>query len=228
MSTISKMNLVNHNFMESREGFGTPSEPPPRPSALIASLGVAWLALVLAGTFLMLAYANTPGRAGSPPEKWPLSSQLARDHNQPALVVFIHPHCPCSRASVGELASLMAHWPGKVKASVLFLHPPGTPTGWHLTDLWEAATRIPGVAVRADEDGREAKLFHIETSGDTVLYDASGRLKYHGGITLSRGHSGDNPGRDSLEARLLGWAGQPVTAPAFGCSLLAPAAKPNR
>jgi hypothetical protein len=78
---------------------------------------------------------------------------------------------------------------------------------------------IPGVTVHLDDAGREARLFASMTSGETLLFDAEGRLKFHGGITASRGHSGDNAGRDALEALLRGQASQQVITPVFGCSL---------
>jgi hypothetical protein len=133
--------------------------------------------------------------------------------------MFVHPQCPCSRASIGELALLLAHCQQRVNAHVLFLQPREMPSHWNQTDLWEEAGRIPGVRVQSDEDGREARLFHIATSGDTALYDANGVLLFHGGITIARGHSGDNAGRESLQALLLGGSAQQTNTPVFGCSL---------
>ncbi len=195
------------------------SGPADKPQRLVVILGVTWLGAILAGMFLMLAYANSPGVAAAPPVNWPSASQVPLDRSLPTLVMFVHPHCPCSRASVGELASLMAHCQGRVNARVLFLQPREMPSNWTQTDLWQEAERIPGVTVHRDEDGREARLFRVATSGDTALYDAKGVLLFHGGLTLARGHSGDNPGRDALQALLLGRSAQRTSTPVFGCSL---------
>jgi hypothetical protein len=181
--------------------------------------GMLWLAVVATGTVLMIGYANSPGPAGSPPTHWPIASQIARIPSQPTLIMFLHPHCPCSRASIGELALLMAHCQGRVNAQVLFLQPEEMTNTWVLTDTWREASGIPGVTVRRDEAGREARLFCTDTSGDTVLYNAEGKLLFHGGITISRGHAGDNPGRDSLQTLLLGGNSSVSNTPAFGCSL---------
>jgi hypothetical protein len=133
--------------------------------------------------------------------------------------MFLHPHCPCSRASVGELALLMAHCQNRASVIVMFLQPTETTSNWVNTETWKAVTQIPGVIARRDEAGAEARLFRVETSGDTAVYSAKGDLLFHGGITISRGHSGDNPGRDSVEALLLDQPAAVTNTPAFGCSL---------
>ena len=92
-------------------------------------------------------------------------------------------------------------------------------SNWALTDIWRETRRIPGVMVHLDKAGREARLFGAETSGETALYDAKGRLMFHGGITISRSHSGDNPGRDTLQTLLMGNPAQLANTPVFGCSL---------
>ena len=186
---------------------------------LILALGLVWLGIVGAGMFLMLTYANSPGPAGSPPGTWPETSQVPHDPKLPTLLMFLHPHCPCSRASVGELALLMAHCQGRVAVHLLFLQPTELDSNWVLTDTWTDAGQIPGVTVHRDHAGREARLFGAETSGETALYDTKGLLMFHGGITISRGHSGDNPGRDTLQALLLGTPAQLANTPIFGCSL---------
>jgi hypothetical protein len=178
-----------------------------------------WLAAILASTFLMLAYANSPSPAGTPPSAWPESSRIPHDSQHPTLVMFIHPRCPCSRASVGELAFLMAHCQDRVSAHVLFLKPAGMSEDWAHTATWREAAAIPGVTVQRDDGGEEARLFHVETSGDLVLYDAGGQLLFNGGITAARGHSGDNAGRSSVQALLLNEPAHTAHTPVFGCSL---------
>jgi hypothetical protein len=186
---------------------------------LTVVFALAWLGIVGAATFVMALYANTGGANGTPPARWPEKSGITRDGKLPTLVMFVHPRCPCSKASLGELALLMAHCQGRVNAHVLFLKPEGMDSAWTRTGTWTDASRIPGVLVQNDDDGREAKLFHVETSGDTALYDANGNLLFHGGITSSRGHSGDNTGRNTLQADLLSAVVGTTNTPVFGCSL---------
>ena len=113
----------------------------------------------------------------------------------------------------------MAQVQGRVSAHVLVLKAAGTATDWEKTDLWRTASSIPGVTVSVDEAGVEARRFHAETSGQTLLYDRSGALQFQGGITLSRGHAGDNPGRSALQDLLRQGHSNQVKTPVFGCSL---------
>ncbi len=191
-------------------------------------IGLAWFTVIVSATFLMVVYANSPSPAGSPPENWPASSPVPRDAKHSTLVMFIHPHCPCSRASIGELALLMAHSQGLVNAHVFFLKPAAMPDDWVLTDTWREAAAIPGVSVHPDDAGAEVRLFNVETSGDLVLYDAKGKLAFHGGITAARGHSGDNAGRSAVQALLLKQSPGTNNTPVFGCSLFECSLQTNR
>jgi hypothetical protein len=178
-----------------------------------------WLGIVLGGTILLARYSNTPGNAGMAPVAWPADSQIPFDAKRPTLVMFVHPHCPCTRASLGELAVLLAQVQDRASVRVVVLKPVGTAANWEKTDLWHTASSIPGVTVYTDNAGIEARRFHSETSGETLLYDRSGALQFQGGITLSRGHAGDNPGRSALQDWLREGHANQVKTPVFGCSL---------
>jgi hypothetical protein len=178
-----------------------------------------WLSAVGAGLCLLWTYENTPSSAATATDHWPEESKIQPTAGLATLVMFAHPKCPCTRASIGELALIMARCRGKLKAHVLFLKPDDTENGWNKTDLWESAAAIPDVTAETDEGGEEARRFHSLTSGQALLYDANGRLLFSGGITGSRGHSGDNDGRSAIISFLRdGQAEQSVTS-VFGCSL---------
>jgi hypothetical protein len=183
------------------------------------SAGV-WLAVVSFGLGILCNYEITPGKAAIPEVMWPQKSRIRQDSNRATLVMLAHPKCPCSRASIGELARLMAHSQGKVASFVLFLKPQGVAANWEKTDLWRSAAAIPGVRVLGDEKGREAQLFRATTSGQTLLFDKQGRLLFSGGITGSRGHSGDNAGLDAVVSLLNSGKAQQSKTLVFGCSLI--------
>jgi hypothetical protein len=118
-----------------------------------------------------------------------------------------------------ELSKLLTNCPGRLDARVLFVTPKSAPRDWYQTDTLSSAARIPGVTTIVDPDGKEAARFGALTSGQVVLYDANGRLIFTGGITQSRGHSGDNVGRSAIEA-LVNTGVAPIShSSAFGCPL---------
>ena len=188
--------------------------------SLMLLLTSIWLAAVSFGAGILTEYEYTPGKATSIPSEWPLQSKLQRTAGQPTLVMFAHPDCPCTRASIGELAVLMTHCQNRVNAHVVFLYPKGSNENWLHTDSWLSAESIPGVVVQADEEGNEAAHFQATTSGQVVLYDAGGKLLFHGGITSSRGHYGDSTGLSDIVRLLNNEAASIHETPVFGCSLI--------
>jgi hypothetical protein len=188
-------------------------------SIVIASV-MLWLCAIGMGMWMIENYQNTQGAVGVAPTKWPADSPIKRLPGRATLVILAHPHCPCTRASIGELALLMTQCQGRVATFVLFFKPEGFPEGWERTDLWDSAASIPGVTVLGDQGGVEAARFNGVTSGVAMLYDVDGRLLFSGGITESRGHSGDNEGRSAIASLLTGEGTGQSETPVFGCSLL--------
>ncbi len=121
---------------------------------------------------------------------------------------------------MAELALLLADYPKKVTTYVLFYKPLGFPDGWEKSDIWRTADAIPGVHIISDSDGRESQLFHAATSGQTILFDSAGHKIFSGGITISRGHSGDNIGLSAITSLMNGGHTTFKNTPVFGCSLL--------
>ncbi|HYE71735.1 MAG TPA: RedB protein, partial [Blastocatellia bacterium] len=153
-------------------------------------LGMMWAGAISAGMSVLWGYEAKAGKAADAPVQWPIKSNLERPTNRALLLVAIHPHCPCSRAAIGELSRLMTRHAGHVRAQVLFVKPIGVPIDWEKTDLWQSASVIPGVQVKCDPNGEEAALFNAATSGQTMLYGKDGKLLFSGGITAARGHFG--------------------------------------
>lgn len=182
-------------------------------------LASTWLAVVGVGFGALWVYDYTPGRDAGVPTHWPSQSKIPRALGLPTLIMFAHPKCPCTRASIGELSVLMTHCQNRVNARVVFFRPRGAGEDWMHTDLWRSAEAIPGVMVQSDEDDAEARCFQVTTSGQVVLYDVSGKLLFSGGITSSRGHSGDNAGRSDIVDLLNHQMADGTKTPVFGCPL---------
>jgi hypothetical protein len=186
----------------------------------LVTLGALWMGGVMSGMWLLWAYSNTPGQAAQPSALWPVESCIERTPGRATLVLVAHPRCPCTRASLGELALLMARCQELVTASVLFYQPEDFADEWAQTDLWQSASTIPGVQVKRDRGGVEARRFQAATSGQVLLYDARGSLLFSGGITGGRGHAGDNAGRSAIVSLLTEGAAERANTFVFGCSLL--------
>ena len=191
----------------------------PKKTALTVLFGLAWSLALAVSVRALLNYENTPGRVSAAPPSWPAASQIQRSTDRPTLVMLAHPYCPCSRASVDELARLMARVPGKVSAYVLFYQPKES---WENSQLRRSAAAIPGVTVLSDIDGFEAARFGAETSGHTLLFDRQGQLLFSGGITSSRGHSGESAGERAIISLVNNEPPSRVAAFVFGCSLTDP------
>ena len=180
---------------------------------------VIWLCAIGVGLRFVLAYENSPGTVGGVPKTWPAESGVELSPDSPTLVMMVHPHCPCSRASVSELSLLLAQVQGRVTANVLFVRPKGVPKNWEIAELWASVARMPGVKLNVDNDGVEAHRFGSITSGQVMLYDKKGQLLFSGGITPSREHSGDNDGRTAIVALLTQGKAATDETPVFGCQV---------
>jgi hypothetical protein len=183
-----------------------------------------WAGAIGIGMKRMLDYQERPGRPASMPAAWPTSSAVHRSADRLTLLVFAHPRCSCTRATLSDLARLMARAQGRLSAQLMFVVPDGLPMDRERSELWSSARGIPGLAVHIDSSGVEANRFGVSTSGQVLVYDPAGHLLFAGGITPGRGHEGDNAGVETIE-RLVD--GRPVglsTTPVFGCGLKAPVA----
>lgn len=179
-----------------------------------------WLIALFSGIVFLIHYAGIPGKnAAASQLEWPAGTALNRPKNKPVLLVFAHPRCSCSAATVGELDRLMLFLKDKVDVKVLFIQPEEKSPSWVQGSLWEKARAIPGVEVLADPNGKEIDLFAAKTSGQTLLYDTDGSLIFSGGITAARGHMGDSRGRAFIISWLDGKEKSNLITPVFGCAL---------
>jgi hypothetical protein len=156
---------------------------------------------------------------GKASQKWPEQAQVALDSKKATLVMFCHPHCPYTRASLAELRRLLKRYPERIAANVYFLRPGEFSETWTYTSLWRTATGIPGVEVISDTNGNEARQFGARTSGHVLFYAPNGQLLFKGGITPGRGHTGDNAGTSAIIALLSGRNPPVSETPVYGCSL---------
>jgi hypothetical protein len=191
-------------------------------SKRIMILVAAWVIAIGYGFHSLLAYKGRPGSTGKIPEVWPRNTLITRSTDKPHLVMFAHPRCPCTRASLGELELLVARAKDKAAVTVVFYQPEGAAEDWLETDSIRLARSIYGVQIAIDREGQLATRFGVETSGHTLLYASNGQLLFSGGITGSRGHLGDNEGFDSVlkSVRNDSTTSSPhASSKVFGCGL---------
>jgi hypothetical protein len=187
---------------------------------LLIFAGILWVALLAAGFTLLEREEFTPVANAPVTASFPANSAIQLAADKPTLLLFFHPHCPCSRASLHELDGLLTETQNKLSVILIFTIPKGVPPGWEEGDLWKSAAAMPGVRVLRDQGGLEARRFGVTGSGHTLLYNPSGQLLFSGGITPSRGHEGDNAGRSAIIDFVLTGHSLVKHASVFGCSLL--------
>ena len=163
-----------------------------------AILVTTWTVLTfLCFLVVMPSIGKDPYHSGELALTWPNSTKLTNVSNSGHLVVFVHPYCPCTRTTLrnlDELTDLI-----KIEVSVVQLRN---------ASLESLHTPIPSIArivqennwsLIPDYDGTQAYIFGVKTSGECLLYAPNGDLLFAGGITVSRGHQGDNEGLSTLK-----------------------------
>ena len=178
-----------------------------------------WLSGIGAGMLFLARFENTTGQISPTPSHWPAKSHLDLEFGRPNLVMVVHPQCPCTRASLNELAEILARSQGQIAARVLFCRPVGAPKGWEQGSLWNQARAIPALRVEVDVDGVEANLFGAATSGHVFLYSPNGQLLFSGGITRARGQSGESAARHQIQLLVSQELSQVQKGSVFGCPL---------
>lgn len=178
-----------------------------------------WVSCIGVAFSRLERYGATPGKSGSLAPQGTHFLEAHRQRDRPLLVMAVHPRCPCSDASLGELGDLLARARGACDALLLEYRPEEGGAGWGTED--PPARELGGVRVKvlADPDGRLAASLGAVTSGHVVLADAQGRLRFQGGLTPSRGHRGRTPGQDAILEMIAGGSPTLVASRVFGCSL---------
>jgi hypothetical protein len=178
----------------------------------------AWLVSLGASFAALQRYAATAGSAQAPALH---AAELLAAHRTPGrglVIMATHPLCPCTEASFAELGDLLARSRTACDAVILEYQPLRPPADWSqgATSRELGGQRVP---VIRDRGGRLAAALGAETSGHVVLIDARGTMRFHGGLTLARGHRGRSPAQDAILAVLNG--GKPAldASPVYGCAL---------
>lgn len=190
-----------------------------RSRGVAGSIAVLWACSAGAGWWVLARYEVSPETAGAQTPSWPADCSIGVDDTKYSLLLFAHPHCPCTRASIGELERLLATAGEYVRTTVVFYRPRDASDEWVNSDLWNKVKGMQGIEARIDPGAESARRFGVGVSGHALLYGSDGRLRFSGGITTSRGHEGDNLGRSSIVAILRGKTPLTQSSAVFGCRL---------
>ncbi len=178
-----------------------------------------WLVMIALGMVVVGRHVSRSGVDVGTLSHWPARSALPRDDGRPTLLCFVHPRCPCTRATIRELERVVSRSPRAAVRIVFRDDPDGDVTS---AATWSMAARVPGARRLRDPGGVEARRFGAVTSGLVMLFDAEGALRFRGGVTSARGHEGESAGGAALEAALRGDRDAARWARVFGCGLVDP------
>src|SRR5438034_1540171 len=101
----------------------TSPDRPTRRSVTGWCLGAGWLVAVLAGFGIVVDFDMTPGEGGTAPHQRPAGIVPPLASDKPTLMLFAHPRCPCTKATVGELNRILTACPGLADVRVFFRTP---------------------------------------------------------------------------------------------------------
>jgi len=177
------------------------------------------IAAVICGLGALWDYSNRPGLPAKAQATWPTKTHISRDPNFSTLIMFTHPRCECSEASMSELNQILTKINSKLNTIIIFVTPKNPDNSWKDTALWAGAKLIPGAQIILDAGGLEADRFGARTSGQILLYDKQGNLVFSGGITNARGHPGDSFGKTAVISFINEHRLDHKTTPVFGCAL---------
>jgi hypothetical protein len=123
---------------------------------------------------------------------------------------------------VGELERLPVLVPSDALPDVCVVAAAPRSTGdqWWSSPFLERAARLPNAHLVRDPGGVETALFGVRVSGTVLLFDSAGNRLYAGGVTMARGHAGDNAGLQAVTDLLVDHGADVPSIPPFGCEMV--------
>lgn len=185
---------------------------------MLGTVIVLWALSAVSGFTYLGLYQYRAGDEGMPKENVAASSTVK-------VLIFLHPRCSCSHASVHELQRILLSTETngsslRVQAQVFLFQPDETDfEDWDGSAMISELKRFRSVEICNDPYGRIAASHGVVTSGHVLIYDADGYLKFSGGITQSRAHEGENTNGILAARSIHNVSTETVRRPVFGCSI---------
>ncbi len=181
-------------------------------------MAVAWLAALSGGFLCLVNYSTKPAKNIDQLDCWPETTALAFGQGEYTLVMFVHPRCPCTKASLNQLERVIDRvGKDRVDLKIVVFRPAGKTADWSDTHLRKKAEQLTA-NVFDDLDAQEAKKFEVNTSGYLLCFNKEKQRIFGGGITGSRGHEGENRGADSIVC-IMNRKPAEQRFPVFGCQI---------
>lgn len=190
----------------------------------LATALIVWIAIAVAGWYGISAYGfqGDPQATTGIVSQWPVDSTIVCLTDRPTLALFLHPKCPCSRATVGELERLPVLVPSDALPDICVVAAAPRSTGdqWRESPFLDRVARLPNARIVRDPGGVETALFGVRVSGTVLLFDPAGNRLYAGGVTMARGHAGDNVGLQAVTDLLIDSDADVSSIPPLGCVMV--------
>ncbi len=175
----------------------------------VALATVVWAVLVAGGFAWMHRYDSTPGEPstvlatkGTATGKW-------------RFVVVGTAECPCTNSTLEGVQMAAATYPDDTEVEVRFVGSAGMQDHFYRT-----AARIKGVRIVQGLRPESPETLGAVTSGQTYLFDPSGKLVFEGGMTVGTGN--DRPAHAISLYRRARESKTVVHALVYGCAMRRP------
>ncbi|GIX00102.1 MAG: hypothetical protein KatS3mg111_3434 [Pirellulaceae bacterium] len=186
---------------------------------LIVLLGlyVLWGSSIVWGVSRVLNYSFSGDypTESSPDAVGEMATSTADFH----VLVFVHPKCPCSMATIDNLGRLLPRCPANYAVTAIVFVPEGKDKEWATeTATFAALERLPHTRIEFDTGGTRIRQWNVRRSGHVIVKAPDGSVAFSGGITLERGHAGESLGTVSMMRVLMQQSPPARAVPVFGCT----------
>ncbi|HLO97235.1 MAG TPA: hypothetical protein VK171_01460 [Fimbriimonas sp.] len=174
----------------------------------------AWALSILSAGASLHFYEVTPSTNQIAPQT------LREPSRTNTLLVFAHPKCPCTVATLKCLEELHQVHP-EIQVELALVIPPNSPKLFEdgPSSEWQASHRWAKRTI--DRNGTLAKSLGAIASGHTFLFEEKGDVVFAGGITRARGVVGESTALRDLITCINGKQSFGLSRhDVFGCSLL--------
>lgn len=201
-----------------------------------SALLVVLLVIAVVVFFKLTDYSTRPGESGDAPAhltdvrvaavSWPATSSRKVQpkefaaSGQPTLLLFYHPKCPCTAATVRVLQRLQTRFTTETSIIAVAYCPENQTEDWVNSATTRTLSKLENTQVLVDYAGKMTQEFGVFVSGHLLLYTSDGHLTFSGGITPYRGHEGDGPASSDLLKRVNQMQSGYQDWTVYGCSIV--------